>query len=90
MKFVDVKEFKENSVLVLEYLKRHNVVITEHDKPIAIIKKFDGTGENSAIEKDILSQLVKSDESLATQYSAMMNVWGDPHCDIYDEAFKDD
>lgn len=89
MKFVDVKDLKNKTQAVLSFLEQENVVITKKGQPIALIKKFNESIEKK-LSKEIVKKLVKSDENIAAQYSAMMEVWGDPKCDIYDKVFMDD
>ena len=51
--------------------------------------------ENVVITKDgnpvaIMQSITEHGHFIGNQYSAMMNVWGDPACDAYDEAFMDE
>jgi len=51
--------------------------------------------ENVVITKNgkpvaILQPLESHAKSYHSQYSAMVKAWGDPLCDVYDEAFMDD
>ena len=89
MKFVDVKDLKDKTLLVLSYLENENVVVTKEGQPVALIKKFNNPIEEK-LSKEVVKKLVKSNENIAAQYSAMMKVWGDPKCDIYDKVFMDD
>ncbi|MFC1855689.1 hypothetical protein ACFL2A_04040 [Thermodesulfobacteriota bacterium] len=89
MKVIDVKDLKDNPELILELLKEENVVLTKHGKPITLIQKFDGSVDD-LLSKNVVQSIFGADKNTAAQYSAMMQVWGDPACDIYDEAFIDD
>ncbi len=89
MRFIDVLELKSRTNEVLGYLQTHDIVLMKDGEPVAIIRKFDDVITDN-VSKKVISELVKSDKNTATQYAAMLRVWGDPECDIYDEAFKDD
>ncbi len=89
MRFIDVDDLKKDVSLVTESLGEEDITLTKKGKPVAIVKKFNASVFND-LSMEAIAELAKSDKSTATQYSAMMEVWGDPHCDVYDEAFRDD
>ena len=89
MRYVDVYELKENTSQVLKALQNEDIVLTKDGQPVAIIKKFTDHSYNK-LPREIASELAESDNNTAVQYAAMMKVWGDPKCDIYDEAFRDE
>jgi hypothetical protein len=89
MKHIDVKDLMNKTSVILDSLEKEDVVLTKDGKPVAILKKFDNLDEKK-FHKEVFKELLKSDGKSASQYSAMLKVWGDPHCDAYDEAFMDD
>ena len=89
MKFIDVKDLKNKTSILLSALKKENVVLTKDGEPVALVQKFQDPND-SILSDSIVRELTQSDKNVASQYSAMMKVWGDPECDAYDEAFVDD
>ena len=86
MKFVDIHEFREKTSSIIDSLQEENVVLTEKGKPVALIQKFD----EQKISNDAINHIIHSNKNMAAQYPAMLAVWGDPQCDVYDEAFMDE
>jgi antitoxin (DNA-binding transcriptional repressor) of toxin-antitoxin stability system len=89
MKFIDIRDLRDKTSMLLDSLEEGNVVLIKEGEPVAIIQNLKGIKKES-LSMEVISELLNTDDNLIAQYTAMVKVWGDPKCDIYDEAFMDD